>query len=133
MRRQATEPAAVIAQAEPPTAVAADDARAAAPAPAARPSIRYAGSGPARRGKPVTAEPDPEPAPPAADAGSADYWDAQGGQYAGLVYAARDERRGRQTRTAEADARPRAAAPGPGNRRRRPALRDGAVRLGSPA
>jgi hypothetical protein len=39
----------------------------------------------------VTAEPDPEQAPPATDTGSADYWDAQGGQYAGLVYSARDQ------------------------------------------
>jgi hypothetical protein len=94
MRRPATAPAEVIAPAEPPTAVAPTMPETAAPAPAApptRPSIRYAGSGQARRGKPVTAEPDPEQAPPAAETGAADYWDGQGGQYAGLVYPARDE------------------------------------------
>lgn len=94
MHRPATAPAEVIAPAEPPTAVAPAMPETAAPAPAAppaRPSIRYAGSGAARRGKPVTAEPDPDQVPPAADSGSGDYWDAQGGQYAGLVYSARDE------------------------------------------
>jgi hypothetical protein len=91
MRRDATAPATVIAPAEPATVIAP-----------ARPAIRYAGSGPLTRpGKPVTAEPDPASgaaAPADAPATSpGDYWDAGAGghgevQYAGLVYAAREER-----------------------------------------
>jgi dynein heavy chain len=102
MRHPATQPAAVTAEAEPPTVVthaateaAAETAEPVPAAPPTRPSIRYAGSGPARRVKPVTAEPDPEPAAAAAPAGSGDYWEgADGSQYAGLVYAAREESAG---------------------------------------
>jgi Protein of unknown function (DUF2637) len=87
----AAEPVVVT---EPVSAAGPAPAEQPEEAPPARPTIRYAGSGAlARPGRPVTAEPEPARGAAAPAAGSGDYWDAdEGVQYAGLVYAAREER-----------------------------------------